>query len=125
MSQPSFATFNLVRVDNDAEKQGLIDKIKNTPGHQQVFFGRKKEDDSIGVVCSLWASLDAAQVYTSQIPSADTQEAALFEIGPDYDPLVPLTAPCTEVFTAHGTEEGFVGNAKRFAQAVDGEKGSL
>lgn len=70
---------------------------------------------------AVWNSPDAALAYSSGMPSSiNATQTLAFELTiPNEN---PLTAPCTEIFTAFGMEQGFDDNVARFVGAVDADK---
>jgi hypothetical protein len=53
--------------------------------------------------------------------SLGAHETLAFAASPQQGWRSVLRAPCTEVFTAFGVEEGFAENVRRFVGAVDGQ----
>lgn len=74
-----------------------------------------------------WSSSDAALRYRSsqqqqqqQSLLGDVKETLVIALSPSPSQGPVFDAPCTEIFTAFGAEEGFAGNVGRFVRAVDG-----
>ncbi|SPQ18871.1 431b65df-f055-47f0-b2f0-fa0f1d8c0597 [Thermothielavioides terrestris] len=112
----------------------VCDEIKKQEGFQRACFGRKMEDPDTGILCTEWSTLEAALAYrSSQLASSLAAAAAapgggggggdkagtlvLSAPGPW---AAVLRAPCTEVFTAFGVEDGFGANAAEFMRSLDG-----
>jgi hypothetical protein len=72
-----------------------------------------------------WSSREAARGYCSS-ELLDVKETLAFALGASSQRRqawrAALRAPCTEVFTAFGVEEGFAENVARFVGAVGGER---
>lgn len=52
MSQISTTVFDLLELTGKELDEITIRKIKSLAGHQKLFFGRKKENHNIGVLCT-------------------------------------------------------------------------
>ncbi|KAL2269962.1 hypothetical protein VTJ83DRAFT_2146 [Remersonia thermophila] len=100
-----------------------VEALKQQHGFQRALFGVKMEDPDTGILCTEWSSLAAARSFAAS-PTA-TSLAAKETLGfvaagdKQQDVLSVTSAPCTEIFTAFGAEEGFVANVGRFVAAVD------
>jgi hypothetical protein len=70
-----------------------------------------------------WTSVAAARAYQSSklASSLGAHETLAFVTSSPQVWHLVLGAPCTEVFTAFGVEEGFAENVGRFVGAVDGD----
>lgn len=70
-----------------------------------------------------WSNLEAARSYSASQTAATlaAKEILGFVAAGEEskDVLAVVSAPCTEIFTAFGAEEGFVANVGRFVAAVD------
>ncbi|KAG7292388.1 hypothetical protein NEMBOFW57_002423 [Staphylotrichum longicolle] len=99
-----------------------LEELKKQDGLVRAFYGVKMEDPQAGVLCTEWSSRDAAARGGAKV---QTQVKVNETLGFDASPSASaaweraLMAPCTEVFTAFGAEDGFVGNVWRFVSALD------
>ncbi|KAK4195174.1 hypothetical protein QBC40DRAFT_316912 [Triangularia verruculosa] len=120
-SSSSVTVFQTLYVGSlDIEKQFLGDvvtKLKSQSGFQQGFLGSKLEDPETWVLASEWSSASTAREYIASVQDLEAKEISAFSLDTGV-----LKAPCTEVFTAFGTEEGFEEQVGRFVTAVDENK---
>ncbi|KAK0669409.1 hypothetical protein QBC41DRAFT_274713 [Cercophora samala] len=114
-----FQTLNVESLDSDKQLPGdVVNEMKAQSGFQQGFFGQKLEDPGTWVLATEWLSPSAANKY---IASTKDHVQAKETLAYQFDTAV-LKAPCTEVFTAFETEEGFEEQVGRFVSAVEGDK---
>ncbi|KAK0729362.1 hypothetical protein B0T21DRAFT_385435 [Apiosordaria backusii] len=114
-----FQALNAESLDTEKHLPGdVVTKIKSQSGFQQGFFGHKLEDTDTWVLATEWSSPSAAKDY---ITSISDHVRAKETLAYSFDTAV-LKAPCTEVFTAFGTEEGFDEQVGRFVAAIEGNK---
>ncbi|KAL2122694.1 hypothetical protein VTJ04DRAFT_3149 [Mycothermus thermophilus] len=101
----------------------VVDALKQQAGFQRAFFGVKMEDPDTGILATEWSNLEAARSYSASQTAATlaAKEILGFVAAGEEskDVLAVVSAPCTEIFTAFGAEEGFVANVGRFVAAVD------
>ncbi|KAL1843025.1 hypothetical protein VTJ49DRAFT_3339 [Mycothermus thermophilus] len=120
-----------------------VEGLKQQDGFRRALFGIKMEDPDTGILCTgefrphlprpfrrilltpfaEWSSLEAARSFSaSQTATSLAAKETLGFVaagGKQQDLLSVTSAPCTEIFTAFGAEEGFVANVGRFVAAVD------
>ncbi|CAP69559.1 uncharacterized protein PODANS_1_12170 [Podospora anserina S mat+] len=114
-----FQTLDVESLDSGNQLPGdAVAKVKSQPDFQQGFFGQKLEDPKTWVLATEWSSASAAKQCITRIKDhVRAQETFVYQ----FDTAV-LKAPCTEVFTAFETEEGFEEQVARFVSAVEGDK---
>ncbi|KAJ9157409.1 hypothetical protein NKR23_g66 [Pleurostoma richardsiae] len=102
--------------------------LKQAPGCLKVFYGRKIEDSSVGVLCVTWRSYADVQAWSTS-PARESFLVGLDALADlasahhlNADATVALSAPATEVFTGYGAQPGFAGNVAQFAEKLDAEK---
>ncbi|KAK4044536.1 hypothetical protein C8A01DRAFT_42716 [Parachaetomium inaequale] len=115
---------------NEQPAAAVLNEFKKQEGFQRALFGVKMEDPETGVLCTEWSSAEAATSYrSSQLgTSLGAKETLAFAAAAGEQQQqqqqqqgwrAALGAPCTEVFTAFGVEDGFAeGNVGRFVSAV-------
>ncbi|KAL2020884.1 hypothetical protein VTK56DRAFT_7875 [Thermocarpiscus australiensis] len=104
----------------------LVADLEKQDGYRRAFFGQKMEDPETGILCTEWSSSEAALRYRSSplASSLEAKETLAFALSSERAPRggsAVFEAPCTEVFTAFGVEEGFADNVGRFVEKVDAE----
>ncbi|KAL2255540.1 hypothetical protein VTK26DRAFT_3161 [Humicola hyalothermophila] len=96
----------------------LAEGIRKQDGFQGASFGLKMEDPDTGIFCTEWSSRESATSYLSSLgTSVEAKETLL--IAMTSPSRRALEAPCTEIFTAFGAEEGFMEAVGRFVAAVE------
>ncbi|KAH6619827.1 hypothetical protein B0J18DRAFT_435101 [Chaetomium sp. MPI-SDFR-AT-0129] len=124
MAAPQVYVFQTLGQTQEPTATGL-DELKNLNGFRRALFGPKLEDPNVGVLLTEWLSPEAALAYQSSQPSTslninrESKETVAITAAPGQDWESALRAPCTEVFTAYGPENGYVEGTGRFVSAVD------
>ncbi|KAK4250824.1 hypothetical protein C7999DRAFT_28653 [Corynascus novoguineensis] len=97
-----------------------LDEIKKQDGFRRALFGVKLEDPETGILYTEWSSTDAAVSYSSS-QLGNAKETFVFAVPQKHASgwQSAVAAPCTEVFTAYGAEDGFLGNLDQFLDAVN------
>ncbi|KXX77040.1 hypothetical protein MMYC01_206106 [Madurella mycetomatis] len=138
MATLAIVVFQTLDSKHDQDGQpppALVAEIKKQDGLVRAFYGQKMEDADTSVLCTEWTSREAAQTYSASSPSISSslglvmKETAVLKLGTASSSFLSgadaaglFAAPCTEVFTAFGSEPGFLGNCARFLTKVEGTR---
>ncbi|KAL2132626.1 hypothetical protein VTI74DRAFT_3565 [Chaetomium olivicolor] len=100
-----------------------VEEIKKQDGFQRAFFGLKMEDPETAILATEWSSREEALGYHRSSSSPDAKETLAFVPAAAREAWdAAFQAPCTEVFTGFGAEEGFVANVGQFVRGVEGNR---
>ncbi|KAK4190532.1 hypothetical protein QBC35DRAFT_71309 [Podospora australis] len=108
-------------VGSNAPSTPFLGDIKDKTGVLRIFFGQKIEDPTSGVLVTEWSSQSGARAYISSELARNLQAKETLAYVLNAADIF-TAAPCTEVFTAFGAEEGFGsadGNVGRFVSGLE------